>query len=336
MPLEHLNLIVVSVIVVLVLLTIYKGIKVVPQSEVYVIERFGKYRKTLNAGMSLIIPYVDSVAHRISILERQLKHLEISVITKDNVEVKLQTSVFYRIIDASRTVYRIRDINSALMTAASSIVRSAAGKLELDELQSSREAMNAEIANNLFSAAEVWGIEITRTEIIDVIVDDATKEAQRQQLNAERKRRATIAEAEGEKRSVELAADAKLYETQKEAEAVRIKADADAYAVRIAAEADAAQTALLGAAIADNGQPAVNFEIMKRQVEAFGHLAASDAAKTIIMPTEITKVLGMATAFLESLPVENLPLDNTEKPARKSSKKRPRPSSTIPQTSRTS
>ena len=331
MPLEHLNLIVVSVIVVLVLLTIYKGIKVVPQSEVYVIERFGKYRKTLNAGMSLIIPYVDSVAHRISILERQLKHLEISVITKDNVEVKLQTSVFYRIIDASRTVYRIRDINSALMTAASSIVRSAAGKLEPDELQSSREAMNAEIANNLFSAAEVWGIEITRTEIIDVIVDDATKEAQRQQLNAERKRRATIAEAEGEKRSVELAADAKLYETQKEAEAVRIKADADAYAVRIAAEADAAQTALLGAAIADNGQPAVNFEIMKRQVEAFGHLAASDAAKTIIMPTEITKVLGMATAFLE-----NLPLDNTEKPARKSSKKRPRPSSTIPQTSRTS
>ena len=331
MPLEYLNLIVVSVIVFLVLLTIYKGIKVVPQSEVYVIERFGKYRKTLNAGMSLIIPYVDSVAHRISILERQLKHLEISVITKDNVEVKLQTSVFYRIIDASRTVYRIRDINSALMTAASSIVRSAAGKLELDELQSSREAMNAEIANDLFSAAEVWGIEITRTEIIDVIVDDATKEAQRQQLNAERKRRATIAEAEGEKRSVELTADAKLYETQKEAEAVRIKADADAYAVRIAAEADAAQTTLLGAAIADNGQPAVNFEIMKRQVEAFGHLAASDSAKTIIMPTEISKVLGMATAFLESLPQ-----DDAQKTSRKSPKKRPRSSSTIPQTSRTS
>ena len=331
MPLEHLNLIVVSVIVVLVLLTIYKGIKVVPQSEVYVIERFGKYRKTLNAGMSLIIPYVDSVAHRISILERQLKHLEISVITKDNVEVKLQTSVFYRIIDASRTVYRIRDINSALMTAASSIVRSAAGKLELDELQSSREAMNAEIANNLFSAAEVWGIEITRTEIMDVIVDDATKEAQRQQLNAERKRRATIAEAEGEKRSVELAADAKLYETQKEAEAVRIKADADAYAVRIAAEADAKQTSLLGAAIADHGQPAVNFEIMKRQVDALGHLAASDSAKTIIMPTEISKVLGMATAFLESLPQGDAP-----KPAAKSTKKRARSSSTIPQTSRTS
>jgi len=173
----------------------------------------------------------------------------------------------------------------------------------LDEFQSSREAMNAEIANNLFSAAEVWGIEITRTEIIDVIVDEATKEAQRQQLNAERKRRATIAEAEGEKRSVELAADAKLYETQKEAEAIRVKADADAYAIRIAAEAEAAQTAMIGAAIADNGQPAVNFEIMKRQVDAIGHLTASDSAKTIILPAEISKVMGAATAFLETLPL---------------------------------
>ena len=328
MALEHLNIIVVSVIVFLVLVTIYLGVKIVLQSQVFVIERFGKYRKTLSAGMSLIIPYIDSVAHRISILERQLRDLEISVITKDNVEVKLQTSVFYRIIDASRTVYRIRNINSALMTAASSIVRSAAGKLELDELQSSREAMNAEIANNLFSAAEVWGIEITRTEIIDVIVDEATKEAQRQLLNAERKRRATIAEAEGEKRSVELAADAKLYETQKEAEAIRVKADADAYAIRIAAEAEAAQTAMIGAAIADNGQPAVNFEIMKRQVDAIGHLTASDSAKTIILPVEISKVMGAATAFLETLP-----LGGDQPPAPSPKAKSRRSSTSIPQKS---
>ena len=110
--------------------------------------------------------------------------------------------MFYRIIDASRSVYRIRDIDQALKTASSSIVRSAAGKLDLDDLQSSREAMNTEIAVNLHSAAEVWGIEITRTEITDVIVDEATKEAQRLQINAERKRRAVVTEAEGEKRSI--------------------------------------------------------------------------------------------------------------------------------------
>ena len=131
-----------------------------------------------------------------------------------------ETTVFYRIIDASRSVYRIRDVQSAINTAATSIVRSAAGRLELDELQSSRESMNDEISKNLQQAAEIWGIEITRTEITDIIVDEQTRSSQRQQLSAERTRRATIAEAEGEKRSVELKADAKLYESEKEAEAV--------------------------------------------------------------------------------------------------------------------
>ena len=198
-----------------VILTIYLGIKIVPQSDVFVIERFGKYSKTLHAGLSIIIPYLDKVAHKISILERQLKEFTISVISKDNVEVKLETTVFYRIVDAGRSVYRIRDVQSAINTAATSIVRSAAGRLELDELQSSRESMNDEISKNLQQAADIWGIEITRTEITDIIVDEQTRTSQRQQLSAERTRRATIAEAEGEKRSVELKADAKLYESQK-------------------------------------------------------------------------------------------------------------------------
>ena len=160
-----------------IILTLYLGIKIVRQSEVLVIERLGKYSKTLYAGLSLIVPYLDRVAHRVSILERQLAKQEISVITKDNVEVRLETIVFYRVIDAANSVYRIRNVDDALKNAASSIVRSAAGKLELDELQSSRDAMNAEIAQNLGKAAEVWGIEITRTEITDVIIDEATKEA---------------------------------------------------------------------------------------------------------------------------------------------------------------
>ena len=119
-------------------------------------------------------------------------------------------------------------MQSAINTAATSIVRSAAGRLELDELQSSRESMNDEISKNLQQAADIWGIEITRTEITDIIVDEQTRTSQRQQLSAERTRRATIAEAEGEKRSVELKADAKLYESQKEAEAIKITADAEA------------------------------------------------------------------------------------------------------------
>ena len=289
-------------ITIILIVTLYLGIKIVRQSEVYVIERLGKYSKTLNPGMSIIVPYLDRVAHRVSILERQLKKQQISVITRDNVEVRLETIVFYRIIDAAKSVYRIRNIDEALKNASSSIVRSAAGKLELDELQSSREAMNSEIALNLGKAAEEWGIEITRTEITDVIIDDETKEAQRQQLNAERTRRATIAAAEGEKSAIQLKAEAGLYEAQKQAEAIRISADAEAYAVRVKAEADAEQTSVLAKAISNNGKEAVDFEIAKRQVKAMGELTASDNTKTLILPSEMTQIFSSAYAFFENLP----------------------------------
>lgn len=294
-------ILVVSVVLFSVLV-IYKGAKIVPQSENYVVERFGKYTRTLSAGLNLIVPFLDRVAHRVSILERQLSEFTISVITKDNVEVKLEATVFFRITDAAASVYRIRGIDSALHTAATSIVRSASGKLELDELQSSRESMNEEISVNLQSAATVWGIEITRTEITDIVIDEETRTAQRQQLNAERERRAVIARAEGERRAVELAAEAKLFEAQKQAEAIRVRADADAYATKVKAAADAEQTRMVASAIADNGQPAVNYEILKRQVDALSKVASSTNAKTIIVPTDITGAIGSLQVLIESLP----------------------------------
>ena len=283
------------------ILTIFLGIKVVPQSKEYVVERFGKYSKTMNAGLGFIIPYIERVAHKVSILERQLNEFTISVISKDNVEVKLETTVFFRIVDPSRSVYRIRDVESAINTAATSIVRSAAGRLELDELQSSRDSMNQEISLNLREAAEVWGVDITRTEITDIIVDEETKSSQRQQLSAERTRRATIAEAEGEKRSIELKAEAKLFEAQKDAEAIKLTADADAYAIKVKAKADAEQTKLLAEAISNNGQPAVNFEVMKRQIEAVGELASAESTKTIILPTDVTGVLGGLETLMQTV-----------------------------------
>ena len=286
-------------LVFLALVLVFKGIKVVPQSDVFVVERFGKFTKTLQAGLNFIVPFLDRVAHKISILERQLPEFTISVITKDNVEVKLDATVFYRITDAASSVYRILDIDHAIHTASTSIVRSAAGKLELDELQSSRESMNAEIAENLQNAATVWGIEITRTEITDIIVDEETKSAQRQQLNAERERRAIIAKSEGEKRSVELAADAELYQASKQAEAIRVKADATAYSIEVEARANAEQTRLIASAIAENGQPAINFEIMKRQIEALGTVASGGNTKTIIVPTEVTKAIGTLETIFE-------------------------------------
>jgi len=289
-----------AIVFLFVIITLRKGIIVVPQSQVYVVERFGKYVRTLSPGLSLIIPYLSHISHRVSILERQLPKFNISVITKDNVEVDMKTTVFFRVVDASRSVYRIRDIDTAIHTAASSVVRSAAGKLELDELQSSRDSMNHEIARNLQQAAEVWGVEITRTEITDVIIDEQTRDAQRQQLNAERERRAIIARAEGDRRAIELAADAELYQAQRAAEAIRVTADANAYSITIQAEAEAGQTRVIAEAIAAEGQPAIDYEILKQQVEAIGKLASAETTKTLILPSNVTGVLGGIEAILSN------------------------------------
>ena len=285
----------------LTVLLAFKSVAIVPQSDEYVVERFGRYRVTLAAGINLLVPFLDRVAHKIQILERQLDAFVISVITRDNVEIELETTVFFRVINASKSVYRIKDVPLALRTTAESIIRSAAGKLELDEVQSSRQKMNEEILQNLREASEVWGLEITRSEITDVRVDEATKEAQRQQLNAERERRATVARAEGERQRVELQADGELYEAQKNAEAIKLTADAEAYAVIKKAEADAEQTRVVAEAISQDGQPAIDFEILKRQVEAIGLLASSDNTKTIVLPSDVTKTIGGLAGLQEAL-----------------------------------
>lgn len=293
-----------SVLVLLVLLIlyiVYLGIKIVPQSKVFVIERFGKFTKSLESGLSLIVPFVDRVAFKVDILERQLPAFKISVITEDNVEVGLESTVFFRVLDAAKSVYRIRDVNAAIQNTAISVIRSAAGKLELDDLQSSRESMNQEIAERLTQAAEVWGVEVTRTEILDVLVDEQTKDSQRQQLNAERERRAAIAIAEGDKKSVELNAEAELYQAEKQAEAVKVTADAEAYAVKIKAEADAEQTRLVSIAINEDGQSAIDFEIMKRQVDGITQLASSNQTKTLIVPSDVTKALGTLEVLMDNI-----------------------------------
>ena len=274
----------------LAILTVYKGVVVVPQRQVYLIERFGKYQRTLQAGLNLVIPFLDKVSSEVDILERQLDPQSISVITQDNVEITLKTIVFLRVVEASKAIYRIQNMQSAVENAATSIVRSTGGELQLDEIQTSREKINEKIKNELSKAAEIWGIEITRTEIIDVLVDETTRMAQRTQLNAEREKRARIAQAEGEKRPQELVAEAELYTAQKKAEGIKAIADAEAY-----------QTEKLSQAILNKGESAIKFEVLKRQIEGLSKIAASGNTKTLIIPTEITGILGSLNTIMEGI-----------------------------------
>ena len=276
------------ILVILFVAIAFRGFKIVPQSEEYVVERFGKYVTTLKAGLNLINPILNRVAHKVKIIERQLNPQEISVITKDNVEVHLTTSVFFRIVDSAKSVYRISDIDQAVRTTVTSIVRSTGGQMEFDEVQSRREFINEQIQTSLSEACAVWGIEITRTEVLDVSVDQSTRAAMQQQLNAERERRAAVTKAEGDRQAQQLKADGALYTAQKEAEARRILADAEAYA-----------TTTVGDAIEKNGQSAIDFEIKKQQITSVAEIAKSQNSKLIIIPTDITKSLGAIEAFLE-------------------------------------
>lgn len=272
----------------LLITLIVKAVKIVPQSEKYVIERFGRLRSVLGPGINLIVPFIDRVAHEISILERQLPNASQDAITKDNVLVQVETSVFYRITEPERTVYRIRDVDGAIATTVAGIVRAEIGKMDLDDVQANRAHLISTIKASVEDAVDDWGIEVTRAEILDVNLDQATREAMLQQLNAERARRAAVTEAEGQKRAVELAADAELYASEQTAKARRILADAEAYATQVVATA-----------INENGLEAAQYQIALKQVESLTALGTGDGKQTILVPAQAIEAFGDAFKLLK-------------------------------------
>jgi regulator of protease activity HflC (stomatin/prohibitin superfamily) len=268
--------IVLLVFVALVLLTLKLGVKIVPQSENWLVERVGKFNRKLEAGLHLIIPFFETVRYRVQIQERQLPPKPINAITLDNVTISVSLAVLYRIVDASKTMYRIANVDDAIMTIVNGTVRSVIGKTDLDGVQSNRRQLSDEIEHDLQTVSEEWGILLTRVEILEVDVDPETKQAMQLQLNAERNRRALVREAEGKKQATELDADAQLYAAKKQAEAMKIRADAEAYSVNAVAKA-----------ITDGGSSAVEFEIRKLQAQAVQELSKGNNAKIVLLPSDV-------------------------------------------------
>ncbi|MCU0911582.1 MAG: SPFH/Band 7/PHB domain protein [Rhodobacteraceae bacterium] len=256
-----------------IVVSMFLGIRVVPQSEKHVVERFGRLRSVLGPGLNFVVPFLDRVAHRISILERQLPTASQDAITSDNVLVKVETSVFYRITEPEKTVYRIRDVDAAIATTVAGIVRSEIGKLELDQVQSNRAQLIERVREQVAAMVDDWGVEVTRAEILDVNLDDATRSAMLQQLNAERARRALVTEAEGKRRAVELQADGELYAAEQEAKAKRILADAEAYS-----------TSAIAQAIKENGLEAAQYQVALKQVEALVAVGQGQGKQTVLVP----------------------------------------------------
>lgn len=263
------------------------GIKIVPQSKNYLVERLGRYNRTLEAGFHVVIPIFEAVRHKVDILERQLPARESSTITLDNVTIAVELAILYRITDAAKSVYRIHDVDQAIQTTVTGVVRSVIGKTDLDGVQSNRRYLSDAIEEELRSVTEEWGIVLSRVEIIDVAVDEETKSAMQLQLNAERTRRAIVRQAEGEKEAKQLQADAELYTAKRNAEAKKILADADAYAVTVVAKA-----------IENGGEAAINFEIKKIQADAIKVIGGQNNTKLVLLPADVLESLSSVATRL--------------------------------------
>jgi len=263
------------------------GVNIVPQSQNFVVERLGRFNRTLEAGLHIIIPVIESVRHKVDILERQLPTSKISTITLDNVTISIDLAILFRVVKAENSVYRINDINQAIRTTVTGVVRSVIGKTDLDGVQSNRRSISQAIEEELRTVTEEWGIILSRVEIVDVEVDNETRSAMQLQLNAERNRRAVVRQAEGEREAAQLKADADLYTAQKQAEARKTLADADAYAVTVVAKA-----------IASGGDSAINFEIKKIQAKAIETVGSNSSSKVVLIPSELLESLSSVASRL--------------------------------------
>jgi regulator of protease activity HflC (stomatin/prohibitin superfamily) len=287
MPGFEVSTLVLVVLAVLVVVIIRAAVKIVPQSENWLVERLGRYHRKMEAGLHLLIPFFETVRHKVLILERQLPPKPINAITLDNVTIAISLAVLYRISDASKTMYRIDNVDDAILTLVNGTVRSVIGQTDLDGVQSNRRQLSEQIENDLAAVSQEWGIVLTRVEILEVDVDAETRQAMQLQLNAERNRRAVVREAEGRKQATELDADAQLYAAQKQAEAVKVRADAEAYAVSAVARA-----------IGDGGEGAVEFEIRKLQANAVQELGKGPNSKLVLVPSDVLAGLNGALGRL--------------------------------------
>ena len=221
------------IILVIALIIAFKTIKVVKQSEVYIIERLGKFHKIADAGLTIIIPFFDHVRSVVSLKQQTMDIPPQGVITKDNVTITIDTVVFYKITDPAKAVYEIQSLKKGIEYLAITTIRDIVGKMDLDETFSSRDAINDRLRVILDEATDQWGCKIDRVEIKDITPPADIRDAMEKQMNAERNKRALILQAEGERQSAITLAEGKKQAAILEAEAIKQVADAKAQEIEL-------------------------------------------------------------------------------------------------------
>jgi regulator of protease activity HflC (stomatin/prohibitin superfamily) len=283
----------VLVVVAFVVVTALMGVRQVPQGYNYTVERFGKYYKTLTPGLGLIFPYIDSVGHKLNVMEQVIDVPRQEIITRDNATVAVDGVAFYQVLDARRASYEVSNLQVALLNLVMTNVRTVMGSMDLDQLLSHRDEINARLLTVIDAASEPWGIKVTRIEIKDIEPPKDLVDAMARQMKAEREKRAVILEAEGMRQSDITRAEGKKAAVVLEAEGRRDAAFRAAEAVERTAQAEATATRLISEATSNGDVVAVNFLIAEKYINALHALALSQNQKTVIVPIELASLAGV-------------------------------------------
>ncbi|RZZ83536.1 SPFH domain-containing protein [Pseudoxanthomonas winnipegensis] len=286
------GMILAALIVVFVVVTLFKGVRVVPQGFEYTVEQFGKYTNTLSPGLHILIPYMQGVGRKVNMMEQVFDVPSQEVITKDNAVVKVDGVVFFQVLDAAKAAYEVSNLDQAMIALVQTNIRTVIGSMDLDESLSNRETINARLLGVVDHATSPWGVKVNRIEIKDIQPPRDLVDSMARQMKAERDKRASILEAEGARQSEILRAEGEKQSAILEAEGKREAAYREAEARERLAEAEAKATTLVSQAIADGDVQAINYFVAQKYVEAFKELANAPNQKFVLMPMEASGMIG--------------------------------------------
>lgn len=280
------------IFVILALVILFNAIKFVPQGFEFTVQRFGRYTRTLKPGIAFLMPFVEGVGRRMNMMEQVLDVPQQEVITKDNVGVKVDAIVFIQVMDAAAAAYRVANLQYAITQLSQTNLRTVVGSMELDEVLSQRDLINSRLLATIDAATGPWGVKVARIEIKDLQPPPDITNAMARQMKAERERRAVITEADGERQAQITRAEGSKQAAILEAEGRREAAFRDAEAREREAQAEANATEAVSSAIAKGDVNAINYFVAQKYVEAFAELARSPQQKTVIVPAEMSALVG--------------------------------------------